>query len=44
METESPGLFEQWTSSWSDLVSFEIIALEDRSGSPGAGQVREPAN
>lgn len=30
MEADSPELFDQWTAGWSDLVSFEIIALEDR--------------
>jgi len=30
METESPAMFEQWTAAWSDLVSFEIIELEER--------------
>ncbi len=30
METESPALIEQWTAAWTDLVSFEIIELEDR--------------
>jgi Domain of unknown function (DUF3303) len=35
METDSPALFEQWMASWSDLVSFEIIALENPKGSAG---------
>ena len=30
METESPALFDHWTAAWIDLVTFEIIALEDR--------------
>lgn len=30
METESPALFEQWMAAWNDLVSFEVIALEER--------------
>jgi hypothetical protein len=30
METDSPALFDQWTASWSDLVSFEIIEIEKR--------------
>jgi hypothetical protein len=29
METDSRKLFEQWTGSWSDLVSFEIVELEE---------------
>jgi uncharacterized protein DUF3303 len=29
METDAPELFEQWTGAWSDLVSFEIVELED---------------
>jgi hypothetical protein len=28
METELPELFEEWITSWSDLVSFEVIELE----------------
>jgi hypothetical protein len=28
METDSPELFEMWITSWSDLVSFEVIELE----------------
>jgi hypothetical protein len=35
METDSPALFEQWMASWSDLVSFEIIELENPNDSPG---------
>ncbi|HEX8489953.1 MAG TPA: DUF3303 family protein [Chthoniobacterales bacterium] len=35
METDSPALFEHWTASWSDLVSFEIIELENPKDSPG---------
>jgi hypothetical protein len=35
METDSPALFDQWTAAWSDLVSFEIIALENRGNLPG---------
>ena len=35
METESPALFGQWTAAWSDLVSFEIIELENPPGSAG---------
>ena len=27
METDSPSLFEVWTSAWNDLVSFEVIEL-----------------
>ena len=30
METDTPELFGQWTAEWSDLVSFEIIELEER--------------
>jgi hypothetical protein len=30
METDAAVLFDQWTASWSDLVSFEIIELEKR--------------
>lgn len=32
METDSPELFETWTASWSDLVSFEVIELEMPDG------------
>ena len=27
METDEPGLFEEWTEAWSDLVGFEIVPL-----------------
>lgn len=30
MEADSPALFDQWTAEWRDLVSFEIIELDDR--------------
>ena len=33
METDSPALFEQWAAAWNDLVSFEIIELENRQAS-----------
>jgi hypothetical protein len=29
METEAPGLFEKWIHQWNDLVSFEIIELDE---------------
>lgn len=29
METSRPDLFDVWTSQWCDLVSFEIVELED---------------
>ena len=29
METEAPELFERWIAKWSDLVSFEVIELEE---------------
>jgi hypothetical protein len=29
METDARELFEQWTGAWSDLVSFEIVELEE---------------
>ena len=32
METDEPELFERWTASWSDLVSFEIVELEEPGG------------
>lgn len=35
METDSPELFGQWMAAWRDLVSFEIIELENREASPG---------
>jgi len=31
MDTDSPELFGRWVASWSDLVSFEVIALEKPS-------------
>lgn len=27
METDDAGLFQQWTTNWSDLVDFEIIPV-----------------
>lgn len=27
METEDPGLFEEWISSWGDLAEFEIVPV-----------------
>ena len=30
METDAPELFEPWMEAWSDLVSFEIVELEER--------------
>ena len=30
METDTPKLFESWMQAWSDLVSFEIVELEER--------------
>lgn len=30
METDAPKLFESWMQAWNDLVSFEIVELEER--------------
>jgi hypothetical protein len=27
METDEPQLFDEWISSWSDLVDFEIVPV-----------------
>jgi len=27
METEDPGLFEEWISRWGDLAEFEIVPV-----------------
>ena len=27
METDDPALFDEWTASWSDLMSFEVYAV-----------------
>ena len=35
METGAPELFEMWIASWSDLVSFEVIELENPDGHAG---------
>jgi hypothetical protein len=35
METDSPELFQQWTAAWNDLVSFEVIELEQPNDYPG---------
>ena len=29
METDDPGLLDQWTAHWSDLVDFEIVPVVD---------------
>ena len=29
METEDPGLFDEWTANWSDLMTFEIAPVVD---------------
>jgi Protein of unknown function (DUF3303) len=41
METDSPELFEQWTAAWNDLVSFEIILIENSSTSNAAENAKE---
>lgn len=35
METDLPERFETWIAAWSDLVSFEIIELENQDNYPG---------
>lgn len=27
METEDPGLFDEWTARWSDLAEFEVVPV-----------------
>jgi hypothetical protein len=27
METDDPGLFDEWTARWQDLVQFEIVRV-----------------
>ena len=27
METDDPGLFDNWIAAWSDLVEFEIVPV-----------------
>jgi hypothetical protein len=27
METDDPGLFDEWTAGWNDLVEFEIVPV-----------------
>jgi hypothetical protein len=41
METDAPQLFEQWTKSWADLVSFEIIELESQKPAPQTSDGRQ---
>lgn len=36
METDEPELLETWTAAWSDLVSFEIVELEEPRRYPPA--------
>ncbi|HEY3068968.1 MAG TPA: DUF3303 family protein [Gaiellaceae bacterium] len=31
METDDPGLFEEWTEQWADIASFEIVPVIDSS-------------
>jgi hypothetical protein len=35
METDARELFERWIAAWGDLVSFEIVELEEPDGYPG---------
>jgi Protein of unknown function (DUF3303) len=30
METNDPALFDRWIDCWKDLVSFEIVELEEK--------------
>ena len=41
METDDASLFEAWTSSWSDLVEFEIVPVLD---SAAAAERARPAS
>jgi hypothetical protein len=27
METDDPGLFDEWTAAWADLAEFEIVPV-----------------
>jgi hypothetical protein len=27
METDEPGLFDEWTANWSDIVEFEVVPV-----------------
>jgi Protein of unknown function (DUF3303) len=27
METDDPGLFDEWTARWSDLAEFEVVPV-----------------
>ena len=29
IETEDPGLFDEWTANWSDLMTCEIVPVVD---------------
>jgi Protein of unknown function (DUF3303) len=29
METEDPGLFDEWIASWSDIGRFEVVPVID---------------
>jgi hypothetical protein len=35
METDDPGLLDEWTARWSDLAEFEVVPV---IGSAEAGQ------
>jgi hypothetical protein len=29
METDAPGLFDEWIAAWADLVEFEVVPVID---------------
>jgi hypothetical protein len=29
METEEPGLFDEWIANWTDLAEFEVVPVID---------------
>ena len=32
METQFPELFDHWFKHWEDLIDFELIEIDERSG------------
>ncbi len=42
METDDPALFELWTSSWDDLMDFEIVPVVSSAEARRLAVGREP--
>ena len=42
METDDPGLFDEWVSRWSDLTEFEVIPVIDSAAAAARVSVMWP--